>query len=85
MSGLPMRRCVGCGISKPKSELIRIVYYNGELSVDLQGRAKGRGVYLCRDDACLEKAYKKKGIQRSLMRDISSENLSALRAKLQDI
>ena len=41
---VPMRRCVGCMESKPKNELIRIAGYENEVTLDLTGRAKGRGV-----------------------------------------
>ena len=47
--------------SKPKKELIRIACYEG----DTTGQAKGRGVYLCRSRECMEKAKKRKAIQRS--------------------
>ncbi|MFR7990139.1 MAG: RNase P modulator RnpM [Anaerovoracaceae bacterium] len=62
---IPMRRCIGCMESKPKKELIRIACYEGELTLDTTGRAKGRGVYLCRSRECMEKAKKRKAIQRS--------------------
>lgn len=62
-----MRRCVGCMESKEKHQLIRIAGYEGEITVDLTGRAKGRGAYLCKDnESCWEKAYKKKSLERSL-------------------
>ncbi len=56
---VPMRRCVGCMESKPKKELVRIASYEGDVSLDLTGRAKGRGVYLCPKGDCLRKAKKK--------------------------
>ena len=43
---IPMRRCIGCGTSKEKNSLIRIVCYEGNVSLDTTGRAKGRGAYL---------------------------------------
>ena len=47
--------------SKPKKELIRIACYEGELTLD----TTGRGVYLCRSRECMEKAKKRKALQRS--------------------
>ena len=44
-----MRRCIGCNISKPQKELIRIACYEGKITVDFDGNAKGRGVYVCKD------------------------------------
>ena len=63
---IPMRKCVGCMESKPKSELIRIAGYEGEVTGDLSGKAKGRGVYICSDEKCLKLAIKKRAIKRGL-------------------
>ena len=64
-----MRRCVGCMESKPKQELIRIVAVSGKPVIDPTGKSAGRGVYLCKDIDCFEKAKKKKTIQRGLSID----------------
>lgn len=70
----PQRRCVGCMISKDKNELVRIAAYEGCISVDFDGRAKGRGCYICRNNSeCLEKAYKRRAIERSLGVSITEE------------
>lgn len=71
---IPMRRCVGCMTSKEKQELVRIAGFEGELSLDLTGRAKGRGAYLCKvNPDCWEKAYKRKALERSLGMEITPE------------
>lgn len=76
---IPMRRCVGCMESKPKKELIRIVSTPEEqLKIDPTGKANGRGVYLCPNLQCLEKAKKKKAIGRSLKISVSEEQLLSL-------
>jgi predicted RNA-binding protein YlxR (DUF448 family) len=62
---VPMRRCIGCMESRPKSELVRIAYYEGQLTVDYSGRARGRGVYLCNRPECMELAKKKNALQRN--------------------
>ena len=56
---IPMRRCAGCMESKPKQEMTRIAFYEGKLTVDLTGRALGRGVYLCRR-SCMQGNGKEK-------------------------
>lgn len=82
---IPMRRCVGCMESKPKKELIRIVCNKEDiLSIDSTGKAAGRGVYLCKNLECLEKAQKRKAIERSLERQITSENLNKVFEELKD-
>ncbi len=77
-----MRRCVGCMESKPKQELIRITCYEGNVSVDPTGKARGRGVYLCRSADCLAKAEKKKALQRSFSVQLTEEQEQALMEEL---
>ena len=81
---VPMRRCVGCMVSKPKEELIRIAAYEGSIALDPTGRAKGRGVYLCPDSACFEKAMKKRSIARSLKTEMSREQSERLSEELKN-
>ena len=65
-NNIPMRRCIGCMNSFPKNELIRVIRTpDGNVELDLTGRKNGRGAYLCKNIACLEKAMKNRGIERS--------------------
>lgn len=80
-----MRKCVGCQQSKPKGELIRIAGYEGTVTVDSTGRAKGRGVYICRDEACLKLAIKKKAIRRGLSVEMTEEQEEQLVRELQEV
>ena len=70
-----MRRCIGCMESKTKENLIRITWYEGSLNVDTTGKAKGRGVYICREKDCIAKARKKGAVARSLRIDPGKEEL----------
>lgn len=81
---VPMRRCVGCRASKPKSELIRIAGYEGQLTVDRTGKAKGRGVYICPDRKCLEKAREKRMLERGLRMEVSREQIDKVFEELAD-
>ena len=64
---IPMRKCTGCNEMKPKKELVRVVRSpEGEVSLDLTGKKAGRGAYVCRNLACLQKARKAKRIERAL-------------------
>lgn len=54
----PMRRCIGCMESKPKDSMLRIACYEGEIAVDLTGKAKGRGVYICPEKGCIDRIRK---------------------------
>lgn len=75
---VPMRRCVGCYTSKPKSELVRIASYEGKVSVDLTGKANGRGIYICRDEKCLKKAIKKKAVYRAFGKEPDETEMEKL-------
>jgi hypothetical protein len=72
---LPMRRCVGCMESKPKNTMVRVAWYEGELTVDPTGKAKGRGVYICPNEECIAKAKKRNALQRSFDGEISCEDI----------
>ena len=57
---IPMRMCVGCREMREKRSLLRIVKSaEGEISFDPVGKKPGRGAYICRDRACLERAFGK--------------------------
>ena len=63
---IPQRMCLGCQESRPKKEMVRIVRSpEGEISIDLRGKAPGRGAYLCPSAACLAKARKAKRLERT--------------------
>ena len=64
---IPMRQCMGCNEHKPKGELLRVVRSpEGEISLDTNGRASGRGAYVCRDVKCLRRARKSRRIESTL-------------------
>ena len=66
---IPLRMCVACREMKPKRDLMRLVRppedeeQGGKLLFDKRGKMPGRGAYLCRDYACLEKAIKAKALE----------------------
>ena len=81
-----MRKCVGCGEMKPKKELIRILRTEEEeFVIDTTGKKNGRGAYLCFDRACLEKAVKGHGLERSFKMAVSGEIYEKLRKELEAI
>lgn len=80
----PMRRCAGCMESKPKKELIRIACFEGQVSFDPTGKAKGRGVYLCPKEECLKKAKKKRALQRSFEAELTEEQIDSLLQEIRD-
>ena len=78
-----MRRCIVCGTSLPKQELIRIVTgEDGVVVVDPTGRKNGRGAYICRNAECLKKAIRNKGIERALGVTLSDEIYAQLLSEM---
>lgn len=61
---IPMRMCVATHEKYPKKELVRIVSFNGEISVDETGKKNGKGCYLKKDINVIEEARKKKILNR---------------------
>lgn len=82
---IPQRMCTGCGEMKPKKELIRVVKNKeGEVSMDLTGKKSGRGAYVCKNQECLEKAYKTKRLERNLETKIDDELYNCLKEEMKD-
>ena len=61
---IPMRTCIACRQEKPKKELIRVVKFGDNISLDKTGKANGRGAYVCNDIECIKKLKKQKLINR---------------------
>jgi len=69
---IPMRSCVVTREKLPKGELLRIVRTtDGEVIADISGKVNGRGAYIKKDIAVLEKAKKSKILDRQLETTIS--------------
>ncbi len=67
MKKIPLRQCVVTRERLPKSELIRVVKDNvGNVSVDLTGKANGKGAYITRNMEVLNKAISSKILDRTL-------------------
>jgi hypothetical protein len=89
---IPQRKCLGCGVSKNKSDLIRVVRSaekdggadSVSVSVDLKGKKSGRGAYICKDESCLKKAVKAKKFDRGLDVKISSDVLETLLSQIKE-
>ena len=67
MKKIPMRTCVITGEKLPKKELIRVVRTpENTVVVDLTGKVRGHGVYLCKDETVIKQAMKKHILDRYL-------------------
>ncbi len=82
---LPQRTCVACRTVRAKRDLVRIVRSPaGELSVDLRGKAAGRGAYCDPDAGCLERGLRDGAIARALEVTIDEATALRLRTEMQD-
>lgn len=80
MKRIPERTCTGCGISKPKQELLRIVRdKENNVSIDLTGKKNGRGAYVCKEDKCIDKLAKTNRLAKVLECEIEKEFYEDLR------
>lgn len=77
---IPLRKCIACNEMKPKKELVRVVKSKDNIvSVDLTGKANGRGAYICPTIECFEEAFRNKKFQRALQTEVTEEVYSGLK------
>lgn len=64
----PQRMCVACRGMFPKEGLLRIVRdkQTGEIIFDEKQKIQARGIYLCKNEACVKLAEKKNAFSRHL-------------------
>lgn len=81
---VPQRKCISCQDRDNKKELIRIVKNKeGEIFIDLTGKANGRGAYICKDSECLKKAIKSKALNRVFKMEVPNEVYEKLLSELE--
>ena len=84
MKKIPMRMCVACREMRAKKDLMRIVRTaEGELVPDTTGKMNGRGAYLCRDAACMNKAIKTRALERVLEAPMNDALKAALESEIE--
>lgn len=82
---IPQRLCTGCGEMKPKKELVRVVKpKDGEVALDLTGRANGRGAYICKTLSCLQAARKARRFEKAFSCKIPDEVYERMEEALSD-
>ena len=71
---LPLRMCIACREMKPKKQMLRIVKSGeGAISLDIKGKANGRGAYICDSQSCIDKLCKAKLINKAFKCAVSDE------------
>jgi len=62
---VPIRTCVSCGAKQAKRDLIRfLVNGAGQVVRDDQGKAQGRGAYVCKNKSCREQLTRNRRLGR---------------------
>lgn len=70
---IPLRTCIACRTVKPKKELIRVVKFGEEISLDKTGKKNGRGAYVCNSCECVAKLKKQKLLNKVFACPVSDE------------
>ena len=85
MKKQPLRKCVGCNEQKEKKDLLRVVKNKDcEVFLDKNGKANGRGAYICNDKTCFETARKRRAFERALGTSISDDIFNHIIEALDD-
>lgn len=69
----PQRTCIVCRTTKDKKDLIRIVKFNDQISLDRTGKKNGRGAYVCNSQDCICKLKKGKFLNRAFSMEVKEE------------
>lgn len=77
---IPMRKCLVTNERFPKNDLFRVVRTpEGQVIIDLKGKANGRGAYLSKNLEAINLAEKKKVLDRELETNIEKSIYDELR------
>ncbi len=80
---IPERMCVVCRTHKDKRELLRVVLSKEEgLLIDATGKKNGRGAYICRSAACVDKAEKSGALSRAFKREVDKAFYAQIRKEI---
>jgi len=80
---IPERMCVGCHVTHPKIDMIRVVRsLDNRFFVDITGKSPGRGAYICRNEECLRRASKEHGFTRAFKSNVEAAIYDELRKEI---
>jgi len=81
----PIRTCLGCRQKSTKFSLVRLVRDQmGNVSIDTDGKEKGRGAYVCLSAQCIEPALTVKKLNKALRTNLKQEQVEILKQELQN-
>ncbi len=66
-----------------RAQLLRVCSKDGQISVELTGKAAGRGAYVCPTEECLKKAVKTRALERAFSQKIEPEVFDRLAAQVE--
>ena len=76
---------MACHTVRAKRELVRIVRApSGALTVDLRGKAPGRGAYLDPDEACLDRGLRDGALAKALEIPVDAVTAERLKVELSE-
>ena len=70
----PERTCLGCRDRRQQTDLVRLVASAGHLTVAGKA-ASGRGAYVCAEQACFDKAVKRRAFGHALRQAVEIDDL----------
>ena len=70
-----LRKCIACGILKPREDMIKITKesFNGNIVLNPDSKIFGRSAYLCYNQSCIDVAFKKNKINKVLKTNTNLE------------
>jgi len=80
-----MRTCVGCRERDVRATLTRLTARDGQLHVDLDKRAPGRGAWVHARATCLEAFARRGGFVRSLRCVVAKPEREMFRARFPEV
>lgn len=85
MKKIPLRKCIACHEQKAKKDLVRVVKNKeNEIFIDQNGKANGRGAYICKSKACFDLAIKKNAFNRAFSTQIDDAIFNELKDTLEN-
>lgn len=82
---VPLRKCVVTNEQHPKMEMFRIVRTpENQVVIDLVGKVKGHGAYVCKKKSVIQMAMKKKLLNRHLEIEVPDTIFEELLKQLEE-
>jgi len=82
MKKIPMRMCIVTREKYPKKDLIRVVSFENNITVDETGKQNGKGCYLKKDLKVIEEAMKRKVLNNVFETNVDESIYEELKTKI---